>query len=117
MKMNETVRQYIPIILMVGLILAGGCSAPLITHIESRPPGARVEINEDTVGVTPIDVTLAQTDNHKLKGRTVIRIIPSVPGQPAQEKVLFNRQYIPVNVVFEPLPTTETNNPAKENSP
>jgi len=85
------------------VIVTIGCSTtPVITKIESDPPGVKIEINEEFVGTTPIQFTLPQSPNgHKLKEMVVIRALPTEPGQYLQEKRFWRRNVVPVRVQFD----------------
>jgi len=83
------------------LIVCVGCATPTVTHIESDPPGARIEVNENVVGDTPLDVTLPQKgEHHRLLGKVVVKAYPVKEGEYKQEKVLFYRQEAPARVLF-----------------
>ena len=96
----------------LAIVCAAGCaSEPLVTHIRSEPPGARIEVNEGPVGVTPVDVTLPQKgEHHRLKEHVSIRALPSGPGQFAQERQLFFNQWAPENIMFD---MTQSPGPSK----
>jgi hypothetical protein len=81
-----------------------GCQSlpPVSTKIVSEPPGARIEVNGNYVGVTPVEVTLPQSSSPgRLKEMILIRALPAIPGQQVQEKRLLKRQTPPTNVLFD----------------
>jgi hypothetical protein len=97
-------QQRIALVFTLAAIVGGvGCATePMITHIKSEPSAAKIEVNEDYVGTTPVDVTLPQTGkHHRLKQHVTVRAIPVDPGQYAQEKQFFYNQWAPENVVFD----------------
>lgn len=97
-------RKWITLIVTVAPIACfiGCASEPMRTHINSEPPGARVEVNENYVGVTPIDVTLPQSgSHHKLREHITIRALALEPGKPDQEKQLYYNQWAPENILFD----------------
>lgn len=81
-----------------------GCTAErLVTHIDSQPPGARVEVNENVVGTTPCDVTLFQRgEHHLLRQRVIVKAYPpdGSQGQYPQEKFLVSHQQAPEHLLF-----------------
>ena len=114
----------------LALLLCAGCAdVPVKTHVISEPPGARIEVNGSYIGPAPVDVTLPQTANrHRLKGRTIILAMPVAPGQMVQEKILYNHQAIPAQMLFdmsldqragskESSGPTDTNPPPSEAKP
>jgi hypothetical protein len=99
------------IVAIAPIACAIGCaSQPMLTHINSEPPGARIEVNENYVGVTPVDVTLPQSgSHHKLKEHITIRALALEAGKPDHEKQLYYNQWAPENVLFDmnqPPPVT-----------
>ena len=86
------------------LAAAAGCTSvpPVMTHITSDPPGARIEVNNGYVGTTPVDVALPQTPNHhRLKSTMVIAALPVAPGQKLQQKIFEHRQLSPAQIWFD----------------
>jgi hypothetical protein len=98
--MQRTIGLVVGLAIVAGVI---GCATPpVVTRVQSDPPGARIEVNANTVGTAPVDITLPQKGkHHKLNGRVLIRAVPTQPGQHVQEKVLFYRQLVPENVLFD----------------
>jgi len=95
-------RTYLrPLLISVPLIVCVGCATPRVTHIDSDPPGARIEMNESVLGNAPLDVTLPQHgEYHQLRGKVVLKAYPAKEGEYKQEKVLFYRQQVPDRVLF-----------------
>ncbi len=85
---------------------AAGCATtPMTSHIQSNPPGARIEVNESSVGVAPVDVTLPQKGpHHRLREHVTIRALPAGPGQYEQVKEFYYNQWAPENVLFDMTP-------------
>jgi|ERR1017187_10929402 hypothetical protein len=97
---------------VVAIICVAGCATtPLISHIQSAPPGARIEVNENNAGVAPVDVTLPQKGpHHRLIAHVTIRAYPAGPGQFEQEKQLYYNQWAPENIMFD---MTQSPGPSK----
>jgi hypothetical protein len=96
-----------------------GCTAErLITHIDSQPPGARIEANENAVGTTPCDVALPQKgEHHRLRERVIVKAYPpdGSQGQYPQERFLSFHQEAPARLLFimtnpPPAPPPEPQN-------
>ncbi len=84
-------------------IFTGCASERLVTHIDSQPPGARIEVNENVVGTAPCDVTLFQRgENHLLRQRVIVKAYPAdgSQGQYPQEKFLVSHQRAPEHLLF-----------------
>jgi len=96
----------------VAIVCAAGCaSESMVTHIKSEPSGARIEVNEGSVGVTPVDVTLPQRGpHHRLMEHVTIQAYPAGPGQYKQEKQLYFNQWAPENIMFD---MTQSPGPSK----
>ena len=81
-----------------------GCAAErTATHIDSQPPGARIEVNGNAVGVTPCDVVLEQRgEHHRLRQRNIIVAYPpeGAQGQYRQQKFLVSHQEAPARILF-----------------
>ena len=86
------------------LAVTAGCAAEkTVTHIDSQPPGARILVNENEVGLAPVDVTLAQhTSHHWLRGPVTIKAIPSdqSTNEYRQVKFLPYHQEAPNRLLF-----------------
>lgn len=83
-----------------------GCATePMVTHINSEPPGARIEVNEGFVGITPMDVILPQRgEHHRLREAARVRALPEQATQYSlypQEKFLFSHQEAPSTLIFD----------------
>jgi hypothetical protein len=101
---GERLAHQMKLLAIVAILVSSiGCATkPMPTHIQSDPPGARIEVNEAAVGLTPVDVTLPQTgSHHRLKEHITIRALPAGPGQYEQEKQFYYNQWAPENVLFE----------------
>ncbi len=72
------------------LVLVSACSHPTKTYttrVTSEPPGARIELNHDYLGVTPIDINWpGYTENDRFVADWAVQAIPAEPGQYVQEK-------------------------------
>lgn len=68
-------------------------------EIISNPPGARIEVNNDYKGETP----LRQVYNGKFKCNTemVIKAFPIYPGQSVQAKFLSSNSPLPRTIYFD----------------
>jgi hypothetical protein len=82
--------------------LVGCATPPMMTHITSDPPGARIDVNESFVGQAPVDVTLPQRGpHHRLRMHVTIRAIPTEPDKPEQIKQFYYNQDAPKTVLFD----------------
>jgi hypothetical protein len=104
-------QKHLCLFIIAPLVICVGCAAEKsVTHIDSQPPGARIEVNEGVVGVTPCDVVLAQHgEHHRLSQRVIVKAYPpdNAQGQFKQEKFLVSQQEAPSRVLFlmtEPPP-------------
>jgi hypothetical protein len=104
-------RKHLHFVFCALVFICAGCAAEkVVTHIDSQPPGARIEVNENVVGTTPCDVTLPQRGEHnRLREHVVVKAYPTdgVQGQYKQEKFLFSHQEAPTKILFimtEPPP-------------
>jgi len=90
-------------LLAAAVVFTAGCaSEPIATHIQSDPPGARIEVNEGTVGTAPVSVVLPQHgSHHRLREHVTIRAYPTGPGQYQQVKQLYYNQWAPQNIEFD----------------
>ena len=91
------------IVLCAAAAMVVGCATePMVTHVISDPPGARIEVNESFVGQAPVDVTLPQVGpHHRLRMHVTIRAIPVEPGKPEQAKEFYYNQWAPEHVLFD----------------
>jgi hypothetical protein len=75
-------------------------------HVESSEPGARVEVNENSIGVTPIDIKVfGDRDGtfHNFGSQDyVIRVFPVREGQSIQTKVFRTGNWFSQE---DPIPT------------
>src|ERR1019366_7763166 len=92
-------RKYLHFVLCAVASMCASCAAEkVVTHIDSQPPGARIEVNENVVGTTPCDVTLPQRGEYsRLRERAIVKAFPPVgaEGQYKQEKFLISHQAAP----------------------
>jgi hypothetical protein len=97
-------KIYLRLFILASLVICIGCAAEKsVTHIESQPPGARIEVNEGVVGVTPCDVVLSQSgEHHRLQERAIVKAYPpeGAQGQYKQEKFLISHQEVPSSLLF-----------------
>lgn len=73
------------------------------TLIISDPAGARIEINNDYIGMTPIKTKIQRvcTSDRYFSGDSIdINAIPSKPGQCVQRKRITTLQRTPKNIYF-----------------
>ena len=104
-------KTYLRLFILAWLVICVGCAAEKsVTHIDSQPPGARIEVNEGDVGVTPCDVVLPQHgEHHRLSQRIIVKAYPpdGAQAQFKQEKFLGSQQESPSRLLFimtEPPP-------------
>lgn len=69
-------------------------------QIISEPSGAKVEINNDLVGVTPYTYVLT-AQLGILSGETIFKVYPVSAGQYVQYKVVSHRSIFPRNMYFD----------------
>lgn len=76
---------------------------PLVISVISDPPAARIEVNDNYIGVTPCEITAEFRADSLLKhGPLHIRALPTQAGQYVQEKVLqYDRENMPKTVFFD----------------
>lgn len=77
------------------LLLLSGCGVQKDVEIITEPPGARIEVNNDYVGDSPLTVTITR-DTH-----TTITAIPIHPGHYVQSKFLPLQQRTPKRIFFD----------------
>ena len=58
-------------------------------EILSEPPGARIEVNDNYIGDTPITTTLQCSPDGRFLETTSIRALPTQPGDYVQSKLFF----------------------------
>jgi hypothetical protein len=68
-------------------------------QIISDPLGARIEVNDDYVGDTPISIRVATEGGNFTKG-TSIRATPTVQGQYVQSKYFDRTSGVPSRILF-----------------
>lgn len=72
------------------LVTVFGCTHPTKTYttkVSSQPPGARIELNNGYVGVTPTDISwTGYAENDRFVNDWNVQAIPTYPGQYVQEK-------------------------------
>jgi len=74
-----------------------------MVQIISDPPGARIEVNDDYVGDTPLEIKVAQ-HNGNFVNDTTIRAIPIQQGEYVQSKYFsgtFLPAAIPSRILFD----------------
>ncbi len=101
------VRQ-IHLLLFLGMcvVLSGCATLPTAnpsgkTLIESDPPGARIEINSQYVGTTPIRVDIPRLDSGLDTISVTIVASPVIPGQQVQTKYIGFNEPTPTHVFFD----------------
>lgn len=114
---ERTIKQDLNQITMIKqlqvLLILGACMALLgcstlpkaspsgKTLIESDPPGARIEINNQYVGTTPLRVNIPRL-NADLSGISVsIIAYPTKHGQQVQSKYIGSDESTPTHVFFD----------------
>ena len=66
----------------------------VVTEILSDPPGARIEVNGDYIGDTPVTTKLRHHPSDKVvMGKVVIRALPRNGDEHIQEKTFQGPQY------------------------
>ena len=58
-------------------------------EILSEPPAARIEVNDNYIGDTPITTTLQCSPDGRFLEHTTIRALPTVPGDYVQSKFFY----------------------------
>jgi hypothetical protein len=58
-------------------------------EVLSEPPGARIEVNGNYIGDTPITTTLQCSPDGRFLEHTTIRALPTVPGDYVQSKFFY----------------------------
>jgi hypothetical protein len=71
------------------------------TFIESDPPGARIEINSQYVGVTPLRVNIPRRDAEWDPISITIVASPVIPGQQVQTKYVGHNEPTPTHIFFD----------------
>jgi len=124
-----------PLAILTVLTLAGGCVTPpehadpkvhgprggiaFRVEVETRPPGARIEVNDDFVGISPTNIVVwgdADGSFHNMGQRyCVVRAYPTGEGQYVQTKNFATgwrgqEDLIPKHIFFD-LTVPQENNP------
>jgi len=83
------------------------------TYIESEPSGARIEVNNEYIGKTPLTKILPRTYRYQFKGllfggnqittlgSVAITAYPVKPGQQTQTKYIGSDQAMPRHIFFD----------------
>ncbi len=71
------------------------------TLIESDPPGARIEINNQYIGTTPLRVDIPRRDAEWDLIPVTIIANPTIPGQQVQTKYIGPDEPTPTHVFFD----------------
>lgn len=76
---------------------------PIVAQITSTPSGARIEIDDNYIGKTPLTTTIKRQCTQFGWAEHVIFInaLPTNPGQYVQRKIIGLDQQIPTNIYFE----------------
>ncbi len=113
---KEVIRVCVLVILSACMALLGCATLPTAnptpnpsgrTLIESDPPGARIEINNQYVGTTPLRVDIPRRSNYNwdnMEWDTIsVKIIanPIIPGQQVQIKYIGYKEPTPTHVFFD----------------
>lgn len=74
-----------------------------LTEIISNPPGAKIEINDEYVGDTPIFVKLPRISRRSgnIYEKISVKAYPSQPGQYTQKKLIDTRRRVPARLLFD----------------
>ena len=79
--------KYLATTLLSCLILGCSTTATFITKVTSDPPRARIEVNNDYIGQTPLELTWeGYKKNRALVSEKVVRALPIETGQQVQIK-------------------------------
>ncbi|MFH0984278.1 MAG: PEGA domain-containing protein [Candidatus Omnitrophota bacterium] len=96
------------LMLVFGILILSGCSTiPTAnpsghTLIESDPPGARIDIGSQYVGITPLRVNIPRTDYWSGSKRSVTIVAnPVLPGQQVQIKIVGSDDPTPTHIFFD----------------
>ncbi len=111
---NQLIKSQITCVFLASLALVGCATMSPNTYVMdyngytyyqykveiiSNPPGAKIEINNDYVGDAPITRTV--NGNWGMLADTIIRAIPTQPGQFVQTKYLPGTQPFPSRIYFD----------------
>lgn len=99
-------RIRVLVVLGVCIALSGCATLPKAnptgkTLIESDPPGARIEINSQYVGVAPLRVDIPRLDSDLNTISVTIVASPVIPGQQVQTKYIGFNEPTPTHVFFD----------------
>lgn len=90
--------------LIIALLISSGCATVHgVMHVESEPKGARIEIDNEYKGQTPLDIPF-QYDEWQgpvFGGMCVMKALPTEPGHCVQSKVFIQGNRIPQNIFFD----------------
>ena len=94
--------NHVTITLLVSItsIILNGCTT-VTTEVISEPSGARIEVDNDYMGTTPLTVKLRQDGFGKLSNTIVVRALPIFDGQYTQTKVLHWEDPVPKTLFFQ----------------
>ena len=77
------------ILILMGAVLLSACGPKAImynTRVTSDPPGARIELNNDYMGTTPLTLDWLGYTNNRFVNSYVVKAFPTHPGDYVQEK-------------------------------
>jgi hypothetical protein len=100
-------RIHLLVALGVCVVLSGCATLPKAnptgqTLIESDPPGARIEINNQYVGNAPVRVDIPRIDpNTWMNNSVTIVANPILPGQQVQTKYIGMNDPTPTHIFFD----------------
>lgn len=73
---------------------------PFEVSVESEPPGAVIEVNEDMLGRAPCTIRIEGNANRIMSRLTTVSAIPTAPGDFVQLKFINNGDRIPERMYF-----------------
>ncbi len=86
---------------MIVPVLLAGCMKEWDVEVLSEPPGARIEVDNDYVGNSPLTIAIPGTFDRGVSefDHHVIRAIPNGPGY-VQTKILWGNKKLPKRIFF-----------------
>jgi len=114
-ELKQQVRRRINVALGItsclSLLFSCGCAitselicGPIETEFLSDPSGAKIEIDNEYTGTTPLKVTLERECNwysyHRARKPIVIKAVPVESGQFTQYRIIRKTDLIPRRIVF-----------------
>ena len=107
-KVDFVIKRICILVALSACVGLSGCATSLPTanpagetFIESVPPGARIEINNQYVGITPLRVDIPRLNSEWDPISVMIIAYPVMPGQQVQTKYISYDEPTPTHVFFD----------------